>query len=259
MGRRKESYLAFEKALECDPLNTGAMVNAARPYCELKQHDRAAELLCTALRIAPTKQTLTFNAGNLMVLMMNDRAFAAAERVARSLVAADARHAQAWHNLGVLLSAKGQREEALRCVRTAVKCEPNNLDGLAFLARLCGESGLYEEALALLDRLTASARREDKGSLVSWATCLKAQVLAGAGRRREAVEFLEAYLKVESRDDGAWFILCGLAEAQGDLKKALDAASACDRILRQRGGSANVENARWARSKIHDLRMRLTS
>jgi len=45
-------------------MNTGAMMNAAQPLCDSGRFEHAAELVCRALRLVPSKQTLQFNAGN---------------------------------------------------------------------------------------------------------------------------------------------------------------------------------------------------
>jgi serine/threonine protein kinase len=250
-ARYKESCDAFEKSLRCDPLNIGAMMNAAHSCCELRHHERAAVLLCDALKRAPGKQTLLFNAGNLVGKMMIDRAADPAERVSRAILAADTRNSQAWHNLGILLAQKGDREEAVRCVRTALKYEPDNADSHLFLGRLLAEAGLVGEAFKHLDQLI------EQHKLLSPAVCSKAQLLVHAGRCREARKLLEEYLKESPADDSAWFISCRIAEAEGDLEGALRAARACEGILRQRRAPMDSENVRWAHAKIRELQVRL--
>ena len=169
LNRSEESCSAYDRALECDPLNGGAMMNAARSLCALGRHERAATFLCTALNLTPRKQTLLFNAGNLVGLMLQGRAFDSAERVARALIAANADDSQAWHNLGVIHIAKGKRTEGLHYVRTALQFEPGNTDSRLFLAHSCGEAGLFDEAMSHLDRLIV-----DRQQMVD-------QVLAGFG------------------------------------------------------------------------------
>lgn len=251
LSRSEESCSAYDRALECDPLNGAAMMNAAQSLCALGRYDRAATFLCAALMLAPRKQALLFNAGNFVGLMLQSRAFDPAEQVARALVTADAGNSQAWHNLGVLLSAKGKPEEAMRCVRTALRCEPNNADSLLLLARLCAETGLFDEALTHLDQLIAHRQHLPKS------VCFKAQLLARGGRGSDAIVLLESFLEDTPADDSAWFILCGVAEAEGDIHKALRAARACESILQRRGAQAHSDNAQWARSKVRELRARL--
>lgn len=169
----------------------------------------------------------------------------------RALLKAEPDNSQAWHNLGVHLSAKRKLEEAIRCVRAAIQHGPDNADSILFLARLCAETGLSDEALTHLDRLIA--RRQYLGKSV----CFKAQVLANSGRGRDAIVLLESFLEETPEDDMAWFILCGIAEAQNDIHKALRAASTCEGILQRRGVQADSDDVRWARGKVQDLRARL--
>lgn len=251
MGRTEESCGAFDHSLECDPLNGGAMMNAALAHCDLGNHERAETLLCAALELTPEKQTLHFNAGNLVTKMLQARAFGPAEKVSRALVAADATNSQAWHNLGLLLATKGQRKEGLDCVRTAIKYEPGNADTRLYLARMCGEEGLFAEAHSHLDYLISKKKNLDQ------AVCFKAQLLAHAKRGPDGIALLQNFLRNERNCDSAWFILCHIAEGEGDIPMALQAARECEAILTLRNAPANRENLQWARSKVRELRARL--
>jgi tetratricopeptide (TPR) repeat protein len=253
LGRARESCDAYEYALDCDPLNTGAMMNAAQPLCATGRFEQAAQLLGKALRLVPSKDTLRFNAGNAVGLMLQARALEPAEGLVRALIEADSHNSQAWHNLGVILAATDRGPEALRAVRQAIECEPDNSDSRLFLARLCAEAGRFDEASAELDRLMADPRHLSK------ALCFKAQVLAGRGRIREGISLLESHLHRYRGDDGAWFVLCHLAEAVGDLRKALRAAEASQSLLGRQGEHADPENVRWVHEKIRVLRRRLGS
>lgn len=142
LQRFDESCGAYEQALLCDPLNGGAMMNAAVPLCAVGQVDRAGALLSTALRLAPEKQSLRLNAGNVAGLMLKNRDLGAAEDLLRALIETDATDGMAWHNLGVVLHATGRRVEALRCVRNALECEPESEDSRVLLARLVGSASL---------------------------------------------------------------------------------------------------------------------
>lgn len=251
LGRSEESCSAYDRALECDPLNGGAMMNAAQALCALERYDRAAALICAALRLTPKKQTLLFNAGNLVSLMLQGHAPGPAETVARALISLDTSNSQAWHNLGVLLTANGKRKEGLQCVRAALQHEPGNADSRLFLARACGETGLIDEAIAHLDRLIVDRQHLEK------AVCFKAQLLAHKGMGGEAILLLETFLEEAPADDSAWFILCSIAETEGDIAKALRAARACETILQRRGAKTDSDNVRWARSKVQELRARM--
>jgi predicted Zn-dependent protease len=116
---------------------------------------------------------------------------------------------------------------------------------------LCGEAGLFDEAVKHLDQLIGHSQHLSKS------VCFKAQLLAHQGRGQDAVAFLESFLENAPADDSAWFMLCGIAEAQGDIHKALHAARACESILQQRGAQAASDNVRWARVKVEELRARL--
>ncbi len=251
LKRPEGSCDAYDRALECDPLNDGAMMNAAWSLCELGRHERAATLLCTALNLATRKQTLLFNAGNLVGLMLQARALDSAEKVTQALISADARNSQAWHNLGLIHIQKGKRTEGLRCVRAALQNEPGNADSRLFLARLCGEAGLLEEAMTHLDQLIVDHQHLTK------AMCFKAQLLANNGRGSDAISLLENFLEEMPAEDSAWFVLCTIAESEGDIRKALDAARACENILGRQRATTNSANARWAHSKVRELRARL--
>jgi serine/threonine protein kinase len=251
LDRLWDSVDAYEQAIQCNPVNSGAMMNAAQPLCATGRHDRAAALLCTALELAPDKETLRFNAGNVVAIMLQDRAFAPAEKLARALLTADPSNSQAWHNLGALLSGTGHQEEAVQSLRIAVNGEPNNAVSRLLLARLLAQAGLIEEACSHLDHLIG------RGDHLSKAACFKAQLLAHQGRGRDAMVLLEDLLERVPEDDAAWFVLCGIAEQHRDVLKALQAARACQAILRRRGAQANPANVRWARGKIHELQSQL--
>ena len=251
LNRSEESCSAYDRAFEGDSLNGGAMMNAARSHCALGRHERAATLLCAALNLTPRKQTLLFNAGNLVGLMLQGHAFDSAERVARALITANAGDSQAWHNLGVIHIAKGRRTEGLQCVRTALQYEPGNTDSRLFLAHSCAEAGLSDEAMSHLDRLIVDRQHLAK------ALCFKAQLLANNGRGSEAIALLENFLEELPTEDSAWFILCTVAESAGDFRKALHAARACEHILGRRRAPTDSEDARWVRSKVRELSARL--
>lgn len=250
-GRARESCDAYQQAFECDPLNTGAMMNAAQPLCAVRRFDDAATLLCRALRLVPSKGTLKFNAGNVVGLMLQAQALQPAEKVARALIEADPRNSQAWHNLGVTLAATGRREEGLLSARRALECEPENAATRFFLVRLYAEAGRLDDAIRELDWLLTDSRH------VSKARCFKAQLLAGTGRVGEGIALLENHLREFPHDDGAWFVLCDLAEHIGDSRKALRAAEESYTLLQRQGGRADPENVRWVRDKIGALRARI--
>jgi serine/threonine protein kinase len=250
-GNLVESRKAFERSLVCDPLNAGAMMNAAQTLCELRCFEAAADLLCTAIRLVPTKPALQFNAGNNVPLMLQASALEPAERVLRALISANERNGQAWHNLGVLLASKRRFNEALQCAETAVDSDPDNAASRMFLARMCIDANLFVAAVTNLDYLIR------RGKEVASAVCLKAQVLVAMGRYDDGVALLESHLSNQLEDDAAWFVLCHITERQGDIRKALQAAEACYNILARRGRDANRQNVEDAQAKVAELRARL--
>jgi tetratricopeptide (TPR) repeat protein len=70
----------------------------------------------------------------------------------REVLAAEPRHADATHLLGLVMAALGQKQEALDLIGAAVRLQPSNAAMQANLGTALSESRRYAEALACFDR-----------------------------------------------------------------------------------------------------------
>jgi len=76
-----------------------------------------------------------------------------AEQCLRQAISLDHNYGDAWFNLGSLyLRELENYEEALNCLREAMRCNPNDEDAVSFSAEALVELKRYGEASALLDK-----------------------------------------------------------------------------------------------------------
>jgi Flp pilus assembly protein TadD len=110
--------------------------------------------LGAALELRPEDDTLRNNMG---VVHVHRGDLSAAEQTFREILRGDSRFHRAWHNLGVVLGARGDRAGSATAFRRAAELAPQDgstVYNLAILARDAGgdrasERAAYERALAL--------------------------------------------------------------------------------------------------------------
>lgn len=251
LGRVDEALEAYAAALHADPLNTGAMTNAAASFFESGNVAEAGNYLLRALELAPQKQRLLFNAGNLAAAMAKRGALGPARRVLSQLTRVDPSNVQAWHNLALVSQAAGQQTEAIRCFERVVALDSTDAFALRSLAKLYAATGQVAEALGCCDRLLAI-----DAEFVA-AVSMKAQLLAYAGRTTEAFRTLEEATRRHPEADTLWFVLSVVAEQAGDLGRTRTAARECHRLLKRQGTRANPNNVADIEDRLQRLSDRL--
>src|SRR2546423_3880194 len=80
--------------------------------------------------------------------LFQGRNLAAAEAIARAMLADDPRYADAWHLLGMIAHDVGQGQAALDCARYAVTLQPTAARYHNQLGIVLGTSGQPDEAAA---------------------------------------------------------------------------------------------------------------
>ncbi|MEO5362743.1 MAG: tetratricopeptide repeat protein [Magnetococcus sp. DMHC-8] len=112
-----------------------------------------------------------------------------AERAWRRCLAIDARHVVALTNLGTLYRLRKRHEEALACLRQAVRWQPDDADSVASLACTLIDLGAISEALQLIEPVLATHPEHvdllgmKAFALVQQARIEEAQVLLAQARR----------------------------------------------------------------------------
>lgn len=104
-----------------------------------------------------------------------------AEKIYRSLIAADPHHFDALHLSGVLKHQQGRSVDALRLVAAALKAKPGSADALVSYGVILEALKRHEEALASFDR--ALAERAGDAAL----HYNRGNALKGLGRHMEAL------------------------------------------------------------------------
>ncbi|CAB3643720.1 Beta-barrel assembly-enhancing protease [Paraburkholderia sediminicola] len=139
-------------------------------------------------------------------------------------------------NLGSILAAGGQIDEALACFDAALKLDPRDLHALVRRGNTLIEAGRYEEAVAAYDQTLAVA------PMTLDALCNRGSALRVLGRYQEALDTYAAALTVDPRsfeshaNRGNVLKLQGRhAEALGAYDRALEIAPNHPAILNMRG------------------------
>jgi len=143
---------------------------------------------------------------------------AAAEARYRAAVEAAPGHARAHLNLGIVLAARDDRDGAIAAYGNVLAIDPHHPFGhynYARLAYLGGDSALAASLLST----ALQARPEFPQALI-----LQAEVLEALGRLPQALESLQAALRLDPNDAGAWFNLAMLSLRNGSIEGAEDAA-----------------------------------
>lgn len=104
------------------------------------------------------------------------------------------RFADVHHRMALVHERRDEPEQAIRCLREAIRINPAYVEALLALAALCERIGDYDEARQLAERASELARpgadgldATTRGKLTNQQAAL-ADALAGAGLLREAIE-----------------------------------------------------------------------
>jgi tetratricopeptide (TPR) repeat protein len=250
LRRFDDADQAFRKAAYCDPYNTGAMMHLAVTLAEHGGTKEPAELLLRALKLRPQKETLRFNAGNVVSLILKNGGVDEGRLLLEQLVSLEPEKETNWFNLALIYQAAGRLDNAIQCYRKAVSLKPDDGFALLSLARLLAERGEIDEAIRCCDACINSDIELIKP------IALKAQLLDGTGKHLDAVELLSMTLRRMPNADTLWFILATIHERHGEWSAALAAANQGRSLLELRGDCAS-DNFRIVTDLINRLSRRV--
>ncbi len=185
-----EALPYFEKAAAIQPKLTRNRLNLAGALSEVKQHERAEELLKAILKEYPRFPFAHFNLG----LLYEDQDRLGDARAAYAAeVSSHPGHFKARFNLGKVLFQLGDRAGSVEQMREVVRTAPKQPEGYLFLARgLLQQSAPLEEVQALAEKGLSLAQAADHKAL-GW--LLLADVF---NRKRQPAKMNEALRKAES-------------------------------------------------------------
>ncbi len=243
----EKAQKAFDKAIEYDPQNTGAMMNLAKLLQENMIWSHIPELLVTALELRPEKDTLRFNAGNIAAFLMKNERFSDAMAILETLINADPNNLNAFHNLGLIHWHLGDSQKAIECFSKVIQLNPHDVFAYESLAKLYFKSKKAKETIRCCKKLI------EMGEEVNISVSMIAQVMNWTGNYYGAVKILENYLQKQPENDVWWFVLSEIHEYRNNRKAALSAAIMCKNILMKYRLEADPENIRRVESKILEL------
>jgi tetratricopeptide (TPR) repeat protein len=246
LRRFNDAIETFRKAISYDPYNTGAMMHLAFALAELGNTKKPTELLLRALKLRPQKETLRFNAGNVVSLIVKNGGLEEGRLLLEQLVSLEPEKETNWFNLALVYQSGGRLDNAIQCYRKAVALKPDDGFALMSLARLFADQGEIDEAIRCCDACIDSETERVKP------IALKAQLLDGTGRYQAAVELLSKALRGMPHEDTLWFILATIHERHSEWSASLAAANHVRSLLEQRGDCA-CDNFRMVTDLINRL------
>jgi len=192
-GRFADATAICERVLHRDPANAPALHLLGLAAAQRGEHQRAADLIESAIAANPADGLYHLNLGNAQGML--GRADAALASYARAAQLAPGRFA-AWFNLGQSHADRGAPEEALPAFRQALRIDPASAAARLELAtalvnaaqRADHGAALSAEALSLVADHWASSPKPARARFVL------AMALAGCERWTEAASHLEALI-----------------------------------------------------------------
>ena len=142
-GRLDAARAAYEEILKDDPRNVDCLHFLGFIAFQRGEHERARELISSALELNPAQARAQQNLGNAcQALGRHAEAAASFERAA----ALAPQMLEAHYNLGIARRALGQREAAAAAFRAALGVDPNCAPALYALGHLAADDDRLAEA-----------------------------------------------------------------------------------------------------------------
>ncbi|KAM8883413.1 protein O-mannosyl-transferase TMTC1 [Synchiropus picturatus] len=226
-GKEKEAEDLLKESLRHGPHFADAYSSLASLYAEQRRFAEANEVYVKGIENCPDSSDLHNNYG--VFLVDTGQGELAAEHYQQAVRLKPA-HYVAMVNLGRLLRSSNENKEAESWYKRALQVT-RKADILTPLGALYYNTGRYEEALQVY-REAASMQPE---STDTWLAL--AQVLAMAGRSKEAAKMTVGII---SREDGCiecYRLLSAIYSKQGNYSEALEAL---DRALQQNPSDLTV-------------------
>lgn len=141
---------------------------------------------------------------------------AGAEQIYRRILAIDPSQPDALHLLGLVLSTRGEREEAIKLIRKAINVRPNFAPYFINLGEILRLVGKAQEAESMLRRGLSLDPNFAEGHFNL------ANTLRDLGRRAEAEQVFRSLIAAQPRHGRAQFNLANLLREEGRLVSAIE-------------------------------------
>lgn len=151
MGERADAARQYRKAIELSSESAMPRVNLACLFCGDNENDSAQEQLNRIDTAADKPPLATFLTG-LTALKNNDAE--QAHKLWSSIENNNKHNYALQNNLGAIMQAKGQDEEAERYYNAALKARPNNRTVLRNLLELYYKNGMISQSIETLNRMS---------------------------------------------------------------------------------------------------------
>lgn len=234
----------FYEAIDIDPYNTGALTNSAILYEEKGNFVLAADLIVRALKLAPDKKTLHFNAGNIAANVSKQGHFDKAINILELLIKVDGGNLNNWFNLGLNYHLTKRLDDAIRCFKFVEQQTPDDEQTLISLAKLNGELGNFDEAILYCEKLL------DRHLSILNAICWRAQFMQAKGLGLQAIDFMKSVISNNPKNDHLWLTLAELYSKEGDNSKAVSIIRKAGLILIENGEENNIEKMDFLKAKL---------
>ncbi|XP_047431445.1 protein O-mannosyl-transferase TMTC1 [Mugil cephalus] len=226
-GKEKEAEVLLKDSIRFGPHFADAYSSLASLYAEQKRFAEANEVYLKGIENCPDNSDLHNNYGVFLVDTGEGELAAAHYQQAVRLKPA---HYVAMVNLGRLLRSSNENKEAETWYKRALQVT-RKVDILTPLGALYYNTGRYEEALQVYRE--AAALQPDSTDI--WLAL--AQVLAMAGRTKEAEKMTLDIISRESSCIECYRLLSAIYSKRGNYTEALDAL---DRALQQNPSDLTV-------------------
>jgi len=234
----------FYEAIDIDPYNTGALTNSAILYEEKGNFVLAADLIIRALKLAPDKKTLHFNAGNIAANVSRQGHFEKAINILELLIKVDSGNLNNWFNLGLNYQLTKRLDDAVKCFKFMEQQTPEDEQTLISLAKLNGELGNFDEAILYCEKLL------DRHLSILNAICWRAQFMQAKGLGQQAIDFMKSVISNNPKNDHLWLTLAELYSKEGYNSKAVAMIRKAGLVLIENGEENNKEKMDFLKAKL---------
>jgi tetratricopeptide (TPR) repeat protein len=145
-GELKEAVASYRAALKIEPQAVLAMVNSSIAYAQMGENGKAEKSLQEAFKIAPDNAAANFNMG---LLKAEKRELKQAENHLKQAIKSDPQMAQAAYNL-CIITAKDRISEAVTWCSKAADLRPQEPKYAFTLAFYLNQKGDRDEAVRTL-------------------------------------------------------------------------------------------------------------
>ena len=145
-GETKNAIASYQKALKLEPQAVMAMVNSSIAYAQTGENGNAEQSLQKALKLAPDNAAANFNMGLLKAEKNEPKQ---AEKYLKNAFNADPQMAQAAYNL-CIITAKDRIDEGVTWCRKAAELKPQDPNYAYTLAFHLDQKGDRDEAIRIL-------------------------------------------------------------------------------------------------------------